>query len=283
MEISVFARGADVRGEIFAEEARTVVVSRLGATILLKRVLLPGALLTIRNLVTGTEGLCKMVAQVGEHSEGYLYGLSVTDPMLNLWGISFPPLAKSKNAAARLLLHCGSCRAGEIVYLDEMEAEVFAAHESVSRFCSDCQRRTLWQMTEADSHARTLRANPQRVQNDRAHPRVPARLRSCIRQLGFGDELLFTENVSRGGFSFKSPNHYYSGSIVQAAVPYSATNGNVFVPARIAYSRALPSEGLVQHGAAYIVADAKEMWPIKAETMPERVGTRHSPPKDIRR
>lgn len=252
MDTPISVRGLDAHGDAFGEQASTVLLSRLGATISLKRTLLPGALITVRNLALGCESPCRVVARLGEQSNGYLYGVSLMDPTVNLWGISFPPLAKGKNAAARLLLRCAACRSSEVVYMDEMEAEIFAANASLSRFCSDCQSRTIWLAGTAEAEPNTLSHTKRRSTNERALARVQAHLRTCIRQPGFGDELLFSENLSRGGLSFKSPNHYYSGSVIHVAIPYFPGNGNVFVPARIVYARPTPAEGCVHHGATYI-------------------------------
>ena len=248
----VSVRGTDAAGAAFAEQTRTVVLSRLGATVVLKRKLEPGCVITIRNLAMGNEAPCRVVAQIGGQADGYLYGVSLLDPTTNLWGIGFPPLSKAKNSAARLLLCCETCHSRELVYMDEMDAEVFALNYCIARFCSVCQQRSIWRDGTLKSASSSGPIVIRRTVNDRSQPRVPARMRLCIRQTGLREELLFSENVSRSGFSFKSPTHYHAGSLIQIALPYSQAGGNIFVPARIAHARDLASDGVVYHGAAYI-------------------------------
>lgn len=252
LDAPISVRGTDAAGEAFGEQTRTVVLSRQGATIVLKRKLAPGSLITIRNLAIGSEAQCRVVAQTGGQADGYLYGVSLLDPTTDLWGIGFPPPSKAKNSAARLLLGCETCHSRELVYMDEMEAQVFASNLCISRFCSVCQQRSTWRDGTLESASSSVPIVIRRTANDRSQPRVPARMRLCIRQTGFGEELVFSENVSRSGFSFKSPSHYHSGSLIQIALPYSQAGGNIFVTARIAHARDLASEGVVYHGAAYV-------------------------------
>jgi len=254
METPIAVRGQDLEGEAFGEQTKAILLSRLGAAIVLKRALAPGSQIVIRNLATGSEAPCRVVNQLGVRSDGCLYGVSLLDPGVNLWGIGFPPLAKARNTAARLLLHCEACRNAEVVYMDEMEAEVFAAHSFLSRFCSQCQRRSLWRDGLPETPFKPIAISDVRTTNERLQPRVQVRLRVCIRQPGAAEEVLFSDNVSRGGLSFKCPSHYIAGSIIQIAVPFSLSSGNVFVPARIVYARPVRTEGSIHHGATYIQA-----------------------------
>ena len=58
------------------------------------------------------------------------------------------------------------------------------------------------------------------------------------------------EDVSRGGFRFKSREIYPTGMPVEAAVPYAKNSINIFVAARIAYRQEL-SAGQQRYGVAY--------------------------------
>ena len=68
--------------------------------------------------------------------------------------------------------------------------------------------------------------------------------------------LVECEDVSRGGFRFKSPKAYPEGTHVEVAVPYAKSSVNTFVTARITYEQAL-SGGLYRCGVAYVKAIQK--------------------------
>ena len=61
-----------------------------------------------------------------------------------------------------------------------------------------------------------------------------------------------TENVSRGGFSFKSTERFGVGQIVEVCVPYAPGADNIFLSARIARMEALPQEGVHSYGVAHL-------------------------------
>jgi len=252
LPVTIWVKGVGRDGVAFAERAKTVALSRHGATIALMGAVLPGAFLTISHMESGEETQCRVVGEAGKQEDIHLYGVVWVNPEINFWGIDFPPLALAENAAARVLLECTACRNIGVVYLDEMEAEVFVSSRYISRSCLQCQRTTLWRDRHAVAGGHLLSASGHRTTNDRLRPRVQTRITVCIRQRGLGDEVAVTENLSRGGFSFNSPIYYYAGSIVHAAVPYSPGSGNIFVPARIIHARHIPSEGVNHHGLAHI-------------------------------
>jgi hypothetical protein len=256
LAIPIEIRGTDVKGQTFSERATTVVLSRHGATILSKQMLAPDHRVVIRHLSTGKESECRVVGQLGGQSGGYIYGVALLDPTLNLWGIGFPPLAESEKAVGRALLQCEGCGNPEVVYLDELEVEVFTANRSISRPCGSCQRATLWSAayreTARDGGRPPVPSSGPRASNERKQTRVTTKLTACIRQAGFDDDVVATENISRGGLCFRSRRLYHPGSLIQVAVPYSSGAANIFVSARVVYAVEIPSEGLSKHGATYI-------------------------------
>jgi PilZ domain-containing protein len=253
LSVPIWVNGVGDDGVALAERTKTVALSRHGGTIVLKHAVSPGSPVTICHIESGRATQCRVVAELGGQEDGHVYGIVMLDREIDLWGIEFPPPARAENAAARVLLECIVCRNFGVAYLDEMEAEVFASSRYISRPCINCQHTTVWR----DCHSiggghHHLPASGHRTTNDRLRPRVQTKIAVCIRQRGLGDEVVVTENLSRGGFSFKSPTYYYAGSIVHAAVPYSPASGNIFVPARIIHARLIPSEGVNQHGLAHI-------------------------------
>jgi hypothetical protein len=257
--------GSDVEGRAFSEEARTLLVSRNGALILTNRKLTPQDEILIRRERTGKEAPAQIVGQVRKEPDGFVYGVRLLDPGINLWDINFLPLSESERAVGRTLLECTKCRLREVVYLEEFETEVYHAHRSIYRTCKRCRESTIW--NEA-AHERTEReqaiprpppapapepAAAPRSRNERRHNRINCKLRACIRyKQGYDDEVLEVNNVSRGGVSFTTRKYLAPGTKIEIAIPYSPGMANIFVPAEIVRLKAIPGKNLYECGAAYL-------------------------------
>ena len=90
-----------------------------------------------------------------------------------------------------------------------------------------------------------------RPENRRKDVRAKVNFSACIRHSGF-QEIVVCENVSRGGFCFKSRKRYAEKSMIQVAIPYSPGAPGIFVQAQIAHVQELPAEKLFRCGAAYV-------------------------------
>ncbi len=262
------AYGTDQSGQEFSEPARTQLVSRGGAELVLKRQLAVGQTLRLRlpavasesdasTVVEIREAEARVVAQLGGHPEGFAYGVAIADPGAKLWDINIPPLASAHLAMARLLMECVHCRSRELAYLDERELREFDLHQIVARACRACNAATLWQPAaqEAPSQSALSQQNSaaHKFAQPRSNGRVRAILQACIRvsAAGESDEIVVCENVSPTGLCFRSRRAYPAGTALSVAVPYSREGANVFVPAEVIYHQPLPAIGLSRHGVAY--------------------------------
>ncbi|MGO9642503.1 MAG: PilZ domain-containing protein [Candidatus Acidiferrales bacterium] len=267
------ALGTDQSGQPFAEPARTQLVSRGGAELVLKRRLAVGQSLRLRlpsaagrlagrNSASapaeGREAEARVVAQLGGHPEGFAYGVALADPSAPLWDVTIPPLAASHLAMARLLMECVHCRSREVAYLDERELREFDLHQIVARSCRSCGVSTLWQpaaqegMPKPSELERASRKSaPESFSLPRTNSRVRAILQACIHRPGEPDEIVVCENVSPTGLCFRSRRGYPPGTSLSVAVPFSPEGANIFIPAEIIYQQALPAIGLSRHGVAY--------------------------------
>jgi len=205
----------------------------------------------------------RVVGRIGGESEGFVYGVAQLDPAVDLWGIGFPPMADPKRVVGRLLMACSACSGQEVVYLNELEIQVFQANQSLSRPCAQCAQSTLWKGAAGDASGPkpsapaataeepTLVPQPSTL-GRRRNTRVNAKLLACIRQAGFADEVVMTENVSRGGLCFKSSKAYVSGSPIEVSVPYSSAGANIFVHARVAHVFQKAGDNVYRIGVAYV-------------------------------
>ena len=258
--------GTEITGQDFMETTRTHLLSRHGAALVLSRELAPMQQITVRNLATGVETTAKIIGQMGGQVDAYIYGVALLDKTINFWKINFPHLSESEQAVFRLLLECSSCEERELIYLGELESEVFEANRYITRHCNRCGEATVWQLAPHDPPVASpanaeepskVRVRPHaeisRSKNDRKHVRVQMKMTACVRQPGFhGEEHVVVENISRGGLSFFSSHTYFQGSNLEVAAPYTRGAANVFVPSRVVRVQKLEDKKTTKYGLAYI-------------------------------
>src|SRR5258708_513190 len=97
-------------------------------------------------------------------------------------------------------------------------------------------------------------AVPQRTEDERVDPRINLSITGCIRTPQHGEDVVITENLSDGGACFMSPNQYAGGAVIGVAIPYLNAKANVFVQARITWSRYRADQKLTAYGLAYVHA-----------------------------
>jgi hypothetical protein len=73
-----------------------------------------------------------------------------------------------------------------------------------------------------------------------------------VRRPGSADDVVVCEDMSRGGFRFKSKRQYFEKTMIDVAVPYSPGSQAIFVPAQIAYVQELPEQKMFRCGAMYL-------------------------------
>lgn len=257
--------GTDNEGSPFDEEGRTIAISRNGAVIVLNRKLTDGQELTIRRSGTEREAKVRVVGLIGGRGNEFVYGTMLVDPAINLWNIEFPRLTGAKKPLARMLLLCSACSSRGVVHLDEIEIQVFDATQRIQRFCKSCSAMTSWergsngpvhgQVATVDPHTSKRKSQGPQLRNahvKRQHIRVKTAMSACIRQSGFSEDIVISEDLSRGGLCFKSSKRYLEGSEIDVAIPYRTGSGNIFVHARVVRVEEVGDQ--FKHGAAYLTA-----------------------------
>jgi hypothetical protein len=246
-------------GAAVKQIAETLLVSRNGGVLRLDEKLTAGQEITLRRMEGDLvkTARARVIAEIDQEPDGFLYAFHITEPRADFWDIEFPAPHKAEEALARLLMECGFCQRREVVYLNELELKSFEVRKCVARLCKHCETPAIW--IEAQSEIRTREPGEthsqsleERVIPRRNRTRVKARVLACIRRRGFQEEVAVCEDLSKGGLSFRSRNQYAEGSRLEVAVPFTPGSGAIFVPIRIVFSQAIPSAGLYRHGAAYI-------------------------------
>jgi hypothetical protein len=253
----VEASWANGGGAETKQKAETMLVSRNGGVLRLKDKLFSGQELTIRRQGEGDHwkvARARVVAEIDQDGDGFLYAIAILDPRADFWDIDFPAPQSSPEALARLLMECSFCQRREVVYLNEPEVKSFEVRKCVARLCTHCDSPSIWieAQQESSSDNGIALTGEERVFPRRNRTRVKARVLACIRRRGFQEEVAVCEDLSKGGLSFRSRNEYAEGSRVEVAVPFTPGSAAIFVPIRIVFSQAIPSAGLYRHGAAYL-------------------------------
>ena len=259
LQLQVEASWLATDGTAIRQGAQTLLVSRNGGVIRLQEKLFQGQELTLHRKLDGDQTKTvrsRIVAEIDRDPEGFIYAIAILEPRVDFWDIEFPSPHKSIEALARLLMECSFCQRREVVYLNEMELKSFEIRKCVARHCKHCDSPSIW--VEAQSEIRVDEALPsrsaveERVIPRRNRTRVKARVLACIRRRGFQEEVAVCEDLSKGGISFRSRNHYPEGTRLEVAVPYTPGAGAIFVPIRIVFSQPIATAGLFRHGAAYV-------------------------------
>ncbi len=254
--------GGDLQGRDFVDKAWTRMVGRSGAAIVIDRLLAPEQTLMIKRLGSPTEAEVRVIGRIGAETDGDVYGVAFVNPPSEIWGIDFPEAAADETLV-NVLLECPRCQLRQIVALTELELSVFEANNNLSRHCCKCRDVTLWKQSlyEAPSEPapaappRTsavppTASTPQPIANRRKHPRLKVKQKGCI--LFYGQEIpIEVTDMSRGGIRFYSPRNFAEGAPLRVAIPYTPGAANIFVAARICWSRPLPS-GKTECGLMYV-------------------------------
>jgi diguanylate cyclase (GGDEF)-like protein/PAS domain S-box-containing protein len=85
----VEATGVDPAGNDFCVKTKTTTVSRYGCCLPLPRLLPPEQPICVRRIGTHEQALGRVVAPLGAHANGFLYGVGMDESCEALWGIRF--------------------------------------------------------------------------------------------------------------------------------------------------------------------------------------------------
>lgn len=261
-ELPIEVFGADLDGRQFVEQTRTLTITRDGATILLANKLAPESELIVRNPLTNEEADARVVDLIQDAASLYVYGIAFTNPSVNLWQVEFPEVQCQKTTTMK----CSRCHAVEAVLLGEIQMKIVESKQELRRHCECSNSWTTWKrtdegVTERGATERGMRDRQRKIppmeepttralQERRREKRTAMKAAACLRCYE-GEVVVECEDVSRGGFRFKSRKAYAVGMRIEAAIPYAKSSVNIFVTAQIIYQQE-SSGGFYRHGVAYL-------------------------------
>jgi hypothetical protein len=258
-EIELF--GADLAGRQFVELTRALI-TRDGVTVVSENKLAPESEVIVRNPVTNEEAVARVIDLIQDAVVVRTYGMAFIDPLVNLWHIEFPVVHSQETT----LMECSRCHVVEAVLLSEIEREIVESRKALRRHCACDNSSTSWKPTDrnvAEPSAidrgdadwqRTIspvgEPTTRTAQEKRKQKRTAMKAVACIRC--YGEEVVVEcEDVSRGGFGFKSSKAYREETMIEASVPYAKDNFNIFVSGQIVHQQEL-SGGFYRHGVVYL-------------------------------
>lgn len=172
-ELPILLLGTDTAGKVFAEETKTVVLSRHGAGVVSRYRFAPDEVLTLRLAGSPKEAEVRLVGQIGGEPGRYVHGLAFVDPDLEFWPMEFPPPEAFGPAQPQLTFECGSCHSRQLVEHSEIEEDVYSVNRNVLRFCPACGTSTPWIKARAEAApAEATQAQPVSTGSPDPH-RVP--------------------------------------------------------------------------------------------------------------
>jgi hypothetical protein len=245
--------GIDGRGFQFFDQTQTLSVTRHGAKIKLKRMLVAEQELLIRNISNGREADARVLGHLESKGDGQCYVVKFLDEKVDVWGIVFPDPVSPAGAISCVLLECSGCKTREVSYLDHFELELLETNGRLSRNCPRCRDASLWGKASGEAPVIARVAAPAAAERKerRREPRRELRIKACVRSPRFGEDLVTTRSTSRQGLSFTSSWDYVPGEHIEIAVPYSGAGGNIFMNAKIVRLQLLTTESVRLYGVHF--------------------------------
>jgi hypothetical protein len=251
LAIPVEVSGMDITGKNFVEATKTESISRYGARVRLISSLVPEQELSLRRTGNGHDLDARVVRLIEQNARGRAYAIELIHCPDTVWGVHFPPDSAAGTMCA-VLLHCSSCPHHELVRVNTFEMAAFEDSGGMPRTCSRCGRLTHWKAVSGNLQIEVpVGPSARWTENRRKQNRVKMKVSASLRQPPpTGDDAVKVVDVSRGGVRFLSSRIYLVNTIVQAAVPYTASAENLFIPARIIWRRT--EHAIREYGLAYI-------------------------------
>jgi len=165
-QIAISLFGSDIEGRIFSERTKTVVLSRHGAGIVSTYKLSAEQELVLRRETSHKEIEARVVGQIGQDGDTYIYGIAFLERDINFWGIDFPELSETEKRASKTLLECSSCHSREIADHSDLASDVMAVNKGIVRYCQKCGSSTMWKQAAPGS-------SPSNEPEESARPALP--------------------------------------------------------------------------------------------------------------
>jgi hypothetical protein len=231
--------GFGAHGSGFTEDTHAIEVNRAGARIALRHRVAADDTLRIINLQNYSEADFRVVGKTRlTSSEAAEWGVECQDSGRNIWGIDFPPPLPDQDSQAGALLKCQDCGKQALGVLTMMELTILDSTGVLQRPCDVCAQHSPWVYADRVSGpgdsppSEPAPSPPPAAKRDegierRVHRRVALKLSVLVRNHKGQEQIVKTENISKGGLAVCLPMMLDVGEIVAVVCPYTAGAQNL--------------------------------------------------------
>jgi hypothetical protein len=152
-ELPIVLLGTETTGKVFAEQTKTVVLSRHGAGVVSRYRFEPDGVLTLRLSGSEKEAEVRLVGQIGGEPGRYVYGVAFVDPDPQFWPIEFPPPDPYDPPNRTTTLECIICQSRQEIEQGDIEEDVYCVSGSILLHCEYCGTSTYWRKSQAKAVA----------------------------------------------------------------------------------------------------------------------------------
>jgi hypothetical protein len=222
----------------FVEDTTTIMVNRDGALIALKHRVAADETLRVINLENFREADFRVVGETRlESSEFSGWGVECLEKERTLWDIDFPPPLDPGGSSAGALLECLGCGKQALLVLSLVEFDLLESAGTLQKLCDKCGQLSTW--TYADVTRRPKEMPPVQAAavaqppvspkvgkwngkiERRLFKRMAVKLRALVRNSKGQQEIVKTENLSKGGLALCLKMELSLGEFVTVICPYS--------------------------------------------------------------
>jgi hypothetical protein len=252
VQVPVRLSGKDRSGAEFEEETVTVNINRHGACITLTQFIEPEQSVRVKNLRNGLEQDFRVVGLVrqvfGNRAE---WGLELTDPEIDFWGVEFVPPPES--VEPKILLQCMACSKVLLGFVSRLQFDMLMHTGLISRHCEQCGETTRWQPSEPELPPEIARriSPPEHERRKNRRLRIAMHLR--LTGANGESEIVQTADASKGGLCFFSKKPHAVGEWVSLILPYGEGGRPSETLAKVVWAREVPGGKL--YGASYAASD----------------------------
>ncbi len=216
----------------FAEDSYTILINRDGGLIALEHPVAPNDTLRIINLENLREADFRVVVTAGpEGGEAAGWGVESLEKGRTLWDIDFPPpLDKSGNAGA--LLECQGCGKQSLLELSLAEVKMLDSAGKLEKLCNLCAELSPFVYADLERRRKEVPGSPQTSAPEpekwdgkserRLNKRVGLKLPVLVRNQKGSQEIVKTEDMSKGGMRVFLAMDLRVGERVTVVCPYSS-------------------------------------------------------------
>jgi PilZ domain-containing protein len=261
LRVPVQVDGTDANGNAFTERTYTLMVSRHGCSLHLRKSLRTNDRITVGNILM-RQSCAFRVCEPAQTQQGDVteWGAECLDPDRNFWGITFPGEVTKASPPGDIPveLECAVCRSRKIAALSPDQFRSLTERGTMTRDCPKCGAVSEWHFAfvgeESEEtmvpapESKTSEVSLTRGIENRRHERLALRLPFRIRYEDGRVETTVTEDVSKSGVCCASNLEMKVADAVFLTIEPGVGSSEEETPARVVWRRPVGEAGRAMYG-----------------------------------